>query len=120
MGALQYNDKSPLENMHCAKLYTIMSNPLTNAFSMLSKEQYTESRKHCIETILHTDMMVHQSMVKDLQMLYQMNAEVFTAGDGSGGNNVAEIEIFSQADTKMLVMEMFLHSADVSNPCRQW
>merc|ERR1712150_61177 len=100
-----------------------MSNPTTNAFAMLNKDQYTQSRKHCIETILHTDMMVHQAMVKDLQMLYQMNTEVFGNVEGAGtnvGNNVAEIEIFCQADTKMLVMECFLHSADVSNPCRAW
>merc|ERR1712039_953936 len=64
-------------------------------------------------------------MVKELQMLYQMNTEVFASRSEQQqspgiGSNVAEIEIFSNADTKMLVMECFLHSADVSNPCRQW
>merc|ERR1719469_162854 len=73
--ALQYNDRSPLENMHCAKLYTIVANPLMNIFSKLSKDQYREARKNCIEVILHTDMMGHGAMVKDLQMTYQMNQE---------------------------------------------
>merc|ERR1719389_1279103 len=55
--ALQYNDRSPLENMHCAKLYTIVANPTTNVFQNLTKDQYKEVRKYCIDTILHTDMM---------------------------------------------------------------
>merc|ERR1719461_1532992 len=57
--ALQYNDRSPLENMHCAKLYTIVANPTTNVFNKLSKEEYREARKNIIETILHTDMISH-------------------------------------------------------------
>eukprot|EP00933_Yihiella_yeosuensis_P040941 TRINITY_DN35358_c0_g1_i1.p1 TRINITY_DN35358_c0_g1~~TRINITY_DN35358_c0_g1_i1.p1 ORF type:complete len:914 (-),score=185.54 TRINITY_DN35358_c0_g1_i1:246-2987(-) len=123
--ALQYNDRSPLENMHCAKLYTIVGKPETNVFFKLTREQYKEVRKNCIETILHTDMMAHQAMVKDLQMIYQMNTEVFTPIDGdsspnNGEVNHAEIEIFSQGDTKVKVMNCLLHSADVSNPCRAW
>lgn len=119
--ALQYNDRSPLENMHCAKLYTIVSKPGTNVFQKLSKEQYKEVRKCCIETILHTDMVLHNSMVKELQMLFQMNSEVFTAtGNGEGPVNLAEVEVFNQPETKTLAMECILHSADVSNPCRSW
>merc|ERR550532_662814 len=75
--ALQYNDRSPLENMHCAKLYSIIAKPEANVFARLSKAEYKEVRKHCIETILHTDMMGHQQMVKDLQMTYQVHSEVF-------------------------------------------
>lgn len=120
--ALQYNDKSPLENMHCAKLYTLMANPSTNVFSKLSKDQYKEVRKHIIETILHTDMMLHQAMVKDLQMTYQMNTEVFTHQEGgaSATLGLAETEIFSQGEGKTLFMNCILHSADVSNPCKNW
>jgi len=114
--ALQYNDLSPLENMHVSKLYGILINPETNVFAMLTKEQYKEVRKYCIETILHTDMMGHNAMVKDLQMLYQMNVEIFT----NGVTGQPESEIFSQQANKMLVMDNILHSADVSNPCRSW
>merc|ERR1719198_2507193 len=59
--ALQYNDRSPLENMHCARLYQILSNKETNVFQKLTKEQYRVVRKHCIEMILHTDMMGHNA-----------------------------------------------------------
>ena len=37
----------------------------------LAKEQHVHARKLCIETILHTDMMSHNSMVKELQILYE-------------------------------------------------
>lgn len=116
--ALQYNDRSPLENMHCAKLYQIVNLPACNIFSNFSKEQYREVRKYCIETILHTDMMGHNAMVKELQMVYQMNAEIFAAS----GDQVspAAFEVFNQTDTKTLVLNNILHSADVSNPCRTW
>lgn len=115
--ALQYNDRSPLENMHCAKLYTIVALPECNVFNKLSKEQYREVRKFCIETILHTDMMGHNAMVRDLQMLFQVNTEVFTSFHAT---SIPVIEVFNQSETKLLAMNCVLHSADVSNPCRTW
>jgi len=115
--AVQYNDKSPLENMHCAKLYTIVSNEEKNVFSKLTKDQYKEARKDCIETILHTDMMGHQAMVKELQMTYQVNSEVFAQG---ACDPMSEQEVFMQPAAKMMAMNAILHSADVSNPCRFW
>merc|ERR1712012_458731 len=73
--AIQYNDISPLENMHCAKLYMLLGIPASNVSYRLSKEQFRESRTYCIETILHTDMVNHNAMVKDLQMAYEVNQE---------------------------------------------
>eukprot|EP00438_Fugacium_kawagutii_P032995 Skav236187 [mRNA] locus=scaffold3111:101440:106041:+ [translate_table: standard] len=52
--AIKYNDKSPLENIR----------------------SFLRVRGICVEVILHTDMMCHQNMVKDLNLLYQMNSEV--------------------------------------------
>jgi cAMP-specific phosphodiesterase 4 len=118
--ALQYNDRSPLENMHCAKLYTIVANPSTNVFSGLTKEQYKEVRKYCIDTILHTDMMKHQAMVNSLQMAYQMNTEVFSKSPDEPMARELEYEVFNQPATRGLVMECILHSADVSNPARSF
>merc|ERR1711988_2085707 len=97
--ALQYNDRSPLENMHTPKLFSIVAKEETNVFGSLTKEQYKEVRKLCIETILHTDMMGHTGMVKDLQMVFQMNYEVF--GEHQCAGSPAEIEVFSRSDTKI-------------------
>lgn len=113
--AIQYNDQSPLENMHCAKLYTIVGKQETNVFGQLARDVYKESRRLCIETILHTDMTQHNAMVKALQLTYETNAEAFMAD-----NIDQEVEVFSQKDTKMLVLECVLHCSDVSNPARAW
>merc|ERR1712157_72900 len=37
--AFRYNDKSPLENMHCARLFEFINIPKSNIFSNLSKPQ---------------------------------------------------------------------------------
>ena len=34
---MTYNDRSPLENMHCAKLFQILRQPETNVFMALDK-----------------------------------------------------------------------------------
>jgi len=116
--AMQYNDRSPLENMHCAKLYSVVGTPDCNVFANLTREQYREVRKYCIETILHSDMMGHNTMVKDLQMCFQINGDILASSEGA--MSTAVIEIFNQPETKALAMNNFLHSADVSNPCRTW
>merc|ERR1712232_326370 len=61
--AIRYNDNSPLENMHCAKLFEIANQQKTAVFADLDKVQYKEVRKVCIEAILHTDNMHHFTMV---------------------------------------------------------
>ncbi|CAE7241602.1 Pcyt2, partial [Symbiodinium necroappetens] len=77
--ALRYNDKSPLENMHCSKMFELVSQARCNIFSTLSKTQYFDVRKVCIESILHTDNAQHFTMVKDVQMLYEVNSEIWDA-----------------------------------------
>ena len=49
--ALLHNDKSPLENMHCAVLYEMLRQPNLNIFVNLTEQQWRDSRKiinHCI------------------------------------------------------------------------
>jgi len=116
--AVRYNDKSPLENMHCATLYSILQRPESNVLHRLSRAQYKEVRRSCIEAILHTDMISHQQMVKDLSLLYQVNSEAFKEGDTD--IVIEEAALFKKSDHKVLAMNMVLHSADVSNPCRTW
>jgi len=132
--AIQYNDRSPLENMHCSKLYQIVANAETNVFVNLSKEQCKEVRRHCIATILHTDIVLHFPMVNDLQMLYRMNSDVFDAASAEprpsaeedngllppSQASMAELDVFNRPETKCLVMNTIIHAADVSNPCRSW
>lgn len=118
--ALLYNDRSPLENMHCARLFSIVGEKDAGILDGFSKEQYRETRKICVEVILHTDVVLHFAMVKDLKILYQVNSEIFEYCNIDFPPNPEEIAIFKADDTKKLLLNMFLHTADVSNPCKPW
>eukprot|EP00928_Gymnodinium_smaydae_P024508 TRINITY_DN19811_c1_g1_i1.p1 TRINITY_DN19811_c1_g1~~TRINITY_DN19811_c1_g1_i1.p1 ORF type:complete len:886 (-),score=221.61 TRINITY_DN19811_c1_g1_i1:59-2716(-) len=112
--AVKYNDRSPLENMHCAMLFQVISDPECNIFGQLDKELYKEIRKGIIAVILHTDVTKHNEMVKDLGMLYQMNSEAF-----DDLNPGAVISVDSQANSQ-LALNCLLHGADVNNPMKPW
>jgi hypothetical protein len=119
--ALKYNDRSPLENMHCSTLFGLVGKEETSIFSKLDRKQYKEMRAICVEVILHTDMMSHMAMVKELQTTFQMNSEAFTPNDTAAEfNKEAELEVLRTPATKKLALNNMLHSADVSNPCRTW
>ncbi|CAK8999705.1 5'-cyclic phosphodiesterase 9A [Durusdinium trenchii] len=133
--AIKYNDKSPLENMHCSALYQLLGKPETQLFAHLSADDYKEARRICVEVILHTDMMCHQNMVKDLNLLYQIHSEVIqpvretrtTVRKSNWKRKTMHNEVpsdpmavFAAPENKMLVMDAIVHSADVSNPAREW
>merc|ERR1712100_855567 len=119
--ALRYNDKSPLENMHCAKLFEIVQTTRAAIFSELAKSQYQEMRKICIEAILHTDMVHHFAMVKEVQMLYEVNSMMLDTSremymeDPSEFPTKEALEVFRQNDTKKTIRNLTLHLADLSN-----
>jgi len=131
--ALRYNDKSPLENMHCAKLFEIVSQPRANVFASLSKPQFQEVRKLCIEAILHTDNAQHFGMIKEVQMVYEVNSEILDAWRDKYSNAPEEAsmtqdatEMFRQPESRRLLVNLLLHVADISNStkpfrvCRIW
>ena len=75
--------------MHCARLYEICSQPEQIALARLPKEQFKDARKLIIEAILHTDMVHHFKMVKNISVLYQMHQEVFVANASLSPSEIA-------------------------------
>jgi hypothetical protein len=130
--ALRYNDKSPLENMHCAKLFEFVSLPKCSIFGSLSKCQFQEVRKICIDAILHTDNAQHFAMIKEVQMIYEVNSEILDASREFFNEDPDEFptkeaqEYFRQPESRKLLVKLFLHVADISNSmkpfriCRIW
>lgn len=118
--ALKYNDRSPLENMHCATLFQdVLSNPQANVFAGADKDLYKEMRKGIINAILHTDVTKHQEMMKELVLLYQMNSEAFDAEkDGDGVCTPAVVEVLQ--NNLQFTLNAMLHVADVGNPMKPW
>lgn len=116
--AIRYNDLSPLENMHCNKLFHILVSEKTNVLSHLSKEDFQRCRKLMIDAILNTDPAQHGAMVNDLRALY--DGQLLSLQDTGTSADDLITELFSTADVKTLGARCLLHAADLSNPCRPW
>jgi hypothetical protein len=111
--ALKYNDSSPMEMMHCSRLFHIVKDPECNIFLDFDKDLHKEVRKGIIAAILHTDMTKHNDMVKELGLLYQMNSDVFD--NLRPGSVVNESQQNAQTTLNAL-----LHFADISNSTKPW
>eukprot|EP00747_Dinoflagellata_sp_TGD_P083094 gnl/TRDRNA2_/TRDRNA2_161964_c5_seq1.p1 gnl/TRDRNA2_/TRDRNA2_161964_c5~~gnl/TRDRNA2_/TRDRNA2_161964_c5_seq1.p1 ORF type:complete len:572 (-),score=142.73 gnl/TRDRNA2_/TRDRNA2_161964_c5_seq1:203-1801(-) len=123
--AIRYNDKSPLENLHCSTLFSVISSsPDVNIVESLSRQEFFEFRRVCVAVILHTDMIHHFSMIKEAQMLYEMNLETFELDSNASNVEVTKQDqlnhLFQEKEAKQKVMNLFLHTADISNPCKPW
>jgi cAMP-specific phosphodiesterase 4 len=136
--AMTYNDNSPLENMHCAKMFEIFSKEETNMFRQFDKGSFEEARKVCVSTILHTDLSVHFDMVKQVNICYELTSEVCEAQayayfanrkNSAAGGPMELTRQFRQnvlMKEPLLWLELFLHVADISNPmkpfsiCQAW
>merc|ERR1719401_2273501 len=57
-------------------------------------------------------------------MFFQLNAEAFLMAKDTRESSMlamaTEAEVWNGAEAKTLAINCMLHSADVSNPCRQW
>lgn len=121
--AIQHNDRSPLENMHCVVLYELLRKDSTNIFVNLDEKQWREARKIILTIILGTDMSHHFEQISKTQLFNEVNGEdtkAFCAGQKE------EIECFRDEKNRLFVMELVLHCSDISNPfkpfaiCAKW
>mmetsp|Transcript_117624 Transcript_117624/g.305224 ORF Transcript_117624/g.305224 Transcript_117624/m.305224 type:complete len:897 (+) Transcript_117624:2-2692(+) len=123
--ALRYNDKSPLENMHCSLLFQICNTAETNVFEKAGKAEHKQARRVCISTILHTDNMNHMDMVRNISRFYEMHSEVCDA-QAKSPNEFLDTYLDVVGKDASLFLDLFLHFADISNPlkpfpiCKAW
>jgi len=98
--AVRYNDSSPLENHHCARMFEIALQGSgaedRNIFGGLDKETFALARRRIIAGILSTDMMHHGDHVRLLQSF----------------KLVEEVE----PNQSQFLVELLIHSADIGNP----
>lgn len=98
--ALRYNDASPLENHHCARAFEIAmsteGSPSCNIFDTFNIQSYTGVRERMVAGILSTDMKHHGHHVELLQT-FQPKYE-------------------KTSSQSQFLVELFLHTADISNP----
>ena len=121
--AILHNDRSPLENMHCAILYELLSKEKFNIFVNLTETQWRDSRKIILAMILGTDMAHHFEQISKTNLFLELNKEdtwAFCSGEKDA------IDCFSDEKNRLFIMELILHCSDISNPykpfaiCAAW
>jgi len=107
--AVRYNDKSVLENFHCASAFQVMYEEQNNIFAGLTEAQRKEARESIVAMVLATDMAQH------FDLLGKFKSKL--AGNG-----------FDPKDRKdrLLLLQIAIKCADISNPakstylCNSW
>lgn len=100
--ALQFNDISVLENMHCAIIYQFLSKQGHNILEKVEADDWTLCRKIIIEMILATDMAKH------FEILGRFRTRACTLCD----LNLEKI------DDKILVLATGLKCADIGHSAK--
>ena len=105
--ALTYNDKSVLENHHCATAFGILNDPETNLLKDLyeNKTELTEFRKIVIHSILATDVKYH------FDILSQFKTKL--------DNNTLCAIPDKNEDDFLLTCGILVHCADLYGPTKQ-
>lgn len=100
--AIEYNDKSPLENHHISATFSLIEKPEFNIFKDYEKSDYKETRKNMIEIVLATDAANHFNELAKLKQ--RISADDFSPF----------------GDDKLTVLKMMVHLADISNPVKNF
>jgi hypothetical protein len=118
--AIRYNDKSPLENMHCSKLFEISKKEAFKIFDKFDVPAYKRVRKTCINAIIHTDNALHFDMVKELRECYERVSDIC---DHQANN----VEVYTKMYTEEVLekhmhlwQQLIVHLCDVGNPMKPW
>lgn len=96
--AIEYNDKSPLENHHIASTFSIIQQKEFNIFQDLNVDEFKDVRKLMIELVLATDAALHFTEL------------------GKFKSRVGADDFSPAKDDKLSVLKMAMHLADISNP----
>ncbi|KAJ3356818.1 hypothetical protein HDU83_009630 [Entophlyctis luteolus] len=101
--ALLYNDKSVLENHHCASAFEVLARKECAFLSTLDRVEYKSLRENVVEMVLATDLAQHFSL------LTMFKKKVLT-GDTFDPTGTRE--------DRTLLMQILMKCADVSNPTK--
>lgn len=130
--ALQYDDKSPLENMHIAIAFEIMNHEQCRWIGLLEKEYVDPHmvmsgdtvrsvdvmeyvRRMMVSMVLSTDPVQHPKLMQRFDEF--LKAEHLT--DASAARHqLTALRKPDRSEDKQLVLDTLLHLADVSNPCK--
>ncbi|CAJ1382317.1 unnamed protein product [Effrenium voratum] len=111
-----YNDFSPLENMHCSKLFDVLKKDGHNVLGHMPAEEFREARRLVIDAILHTDKYCHKDVLNDVRALarqgYTPKSVDFTTEEGA--------EILQALSRALLVLADLSHQARPLDTANAW
>eukprot|EP00347_Sterkiella_histriomuscorum_P020903 403336019 len=99
--AVRYNDKSVLENHHCAMAFKLLLDPQNDIFELLSEAQYWNVRQTIIKMILATDISMHFDQIMAFR----------------GRLSTKKFPEESNED-KQLILNLVLYASDHANSCK--
>lgn len=102
--ALRYNDRSVLENHHASTGWSILRNQESNIFTGLSLAELKQVRDLFVSSIIYTDMAKHMHLL-----------DKFKDANNNNPNWAPQ-----RPEEKKLLCNVLIHTADLSNPARQW
>ena len=112
--SITYNDQSILENFHVAETFKIIHNDEYNLFCNLSKEEFRHIRRRMINCILSTDMAFHSKMMAD----FKNKISIFNIENGKNSNLLLGEDENKYYDNQQSVLNLVIHSSDISNPTK--
>ena len=132
--ALMFNDRNVLENHHARLAYELLHRDRCNVFEKWDQEKQKRARKLMLFAILATDMECHAELSHDLETRAARRRDDISLspspGSGSGlgsgsasdsGSGSGSGAPFNLSEEKevMAFCRIFLHTADISNACRE-
>lgn len=102
--AVQYNDKSVLEQYHCTTLFRLLLSPSCNILEGLSPEEFRSVRQAIIGCILATDPALHFEHRTKMQQRVDLGTPLDR----------------ENPEDRQLVIQTVLMAADISNIAKIW
>ena len=112
--AIRYNDVSVLENYHIANTFKLMKNDKFNILKKFKPEEYRTIRRRIIDGILATDMANHQKVLNEMKN----KIELYNINQGNNFKEIFNVSSEKLFDAQQVVLNMCLHTADISNPAK--
>ena len=112
--AMRYNDISVLENFHIAQTFKLLSQDQYNILKHFKPEEYRILRRRMIEGIISTDMANHQKVLSATKA----KIETYKINKGVNFTKIFDVETAKLFDAQQCILNMCLHTADISNPAK--
>jgi hypothetical protein len=112
--AIRYNDISVLENYHIANTFKILKNEKFNILKNFKPEEFRILRRRIIDGILATDMANHQKVIGEIKK----KTDLYLISKGINFTNLFTVESNKLFDVQQCMLNMCLHTADISNPAK--